>query len=85
MKLKIETESLIIAVHNKCISINYVKVKIDKILKNSKCHLCGEKTERVNHIINKSNKIAENEYNNRYGRVRKQYTENCANDFSLTI
>ena len=38
---------------------NYGKAKIDNMLKNSKCSLCGDWDETINHIISKYIKIAE--------------------------
>ena len=41
--LKTETEPLQIAAQNNAIETNYVKVKIDKTLKNSKYRWCGDR------------------------------------------
>ena len=38
---------------------------------NSKCRLCGEKDEMINHIISKCSKTAQNEYNSRHDWVGK--------------
>ena len=46
-----ETESLLLAAENDSIKTNYMKAKIDKRQQNSKCILCGNKDETVNHII----------------------------------
>ena len=63
--LKRETESLSTAGQNNAIRTNYVKTKIDKTLQNSKCWLCGEIDETINHISECSKK----EYNTRYDRL----------------
>ena len=42
---------------------NYdVKVNREKMQQNSKCKLCGDKDEMINHTINKCNKITQKEY-----------------------
>ena len=69
--LKRETESLIVAAQNIAIRTNYVKGKIDNMLQNSKCRLCGDRDERVNHIISKCSKLAQKEYKARYDSVKK--------------
>ena len=49
--LKRESESLRIAAQNNAIKTNYIKTRIDKTLQNSKCRLCGDRDETINHII----------------------------------
>ena len=46
-----ETESLLMAAQNSAIRTNHIKARIDKTQQNSKCRLCGERDETVNHII----------------------------------
>ena len=53
--LKREIESFLIAAQNK--AIIYVKVKISKILQNSKCTLCDEKDEMIDNIISECSKL----------------------------
>ena len=45
-----KTESLLIVAQNNDIWTNYVKPKIDKALQNSKCRLCDDRDETINHI-----------------------------------
>ena len=52
---KKETESLLI------VRSNYIKAKIDKTQQNSKCRLCGDRDETINHIINECSKFAQKE------------------------
>ena len=47
---KRETESLIIAAQNNAIRTNQIKARIDKMQQNSKCSLCGDWDEMINHI-----------------------------------
>ena len=49
--LKRETESLEIAAQNNAIRTNHIKARIDKTQQNSKCRLCGNRDEKINHII----------------------------------
>ena len=55
---KRETESLLIAAQNNAIRTNLIKARIDKTRQNSKCRLCGDSDETINHIINIDSKSA---------------------------
>ena len=48
---KRETESLLIAAQDNAIWTNHIKAKIDETQQNSKCRLCGDRDETINHII----------------------------------
>ena len=39
------------AAQNSAIRTNHIKAKIDKTQQNSKCRLCGDSDETINHII----------------------------------
>ena len=67
--LKRETESLIMAAQNKSIRTNYIKAKIDRTQTNSKCRMCGERDETVNHITSECSQLAQKEYKHRHDRV----------------
>ena len=54
-----ETESLLIAAQKKRIRTNYVKTKIDKMQQNSKCRLCDDIDETINHIISECSKLTQ--------------------------
>ena len=41
----------IIAAQNKAIKTNYIKLRIDNRQPNSKCRLCGDRDEMVNHKL----------------------------------
>ena len=60
--LKRETESLLIATQNNAIRTNHIKAKIDKTQQNSRCMLCGDRDETINHIISYSSKLAQKKY-----------------------
>ena len=59
---KREAESLLMAVQNSTIRTNHIKVRIDKNQQNSKCRLCGDRDEIINHIISECSKLARKEY-----------------------
>ena len=69
--IKRKTESLIIAAQNNAIRTNYIKAKIDKTQQNSKCRMCGEKAETVNHIISECSKLAQKECKTKHDWVGK--------------
>ena len=60
--LKRETESLLIAAQNNTIRTNHIKARIDKTQQSSKCRLCGDWDEMINHIISECNKLAQKKY-----------------------
>ena len=47
--VKRETEFLLIAAQNNAIRTNHIKARIDKTQQNSKCRLCGDRDETINH------------------------------------
>ena len=68
--LKRETESVLIAVHDNAIRTNHIKARIDKTQQNSKCRLCGDRDETINHI-SECSKLAQKEYKARHDWVDK--------------
>ena len=69
--LKRETESLQITVQDNAIRTNHIKAKIDKTRQNSKCRLCDDRDETINHIISECSKLAQKEYKTRHDWVGK--------------
>ena len=69
--LKRETEFLLIAAQNNTIRINHIKARIDKTQQNSKCRLCGDRDETINHIISECSKLAQKECKTRHDWVGK--------------
>ena len=57
--LKRETESLRIPAQNNAIRTSHIKARIDKTQQNSKCRLCGDRDEAINHIISECSKLAQ--------------------------
>ena len=64
--LKKETEFLLIAAQNNAIRTNYVKAITDKTQENSRCRLCSDRNETINHIISEYSKLAQKEYKIRH-------------------
>ena len=58
------------AAQNRAIRTNHIKARIDKTQQNSKCILCGDRDETINHIISKCSKLAA-EYKTRHDWVGK--------------
>ena len=67
---KRETESLLIAAQNNAVRANHIKARLDKTQQNSKCWLCGDGDETINHI-SKCRKLALKEYRTRHDWVGK--------------
>ena len=65
---KRETESLQISAQNNAVRINHIKARIDKTQQNSKCRLCKDKDETINHIISECIKLAQKEDKTRHDK-----------------
>ena len=68
---KTEPESLLMAAQNSAVRTNYIKARIDKTQQNSKCRLCSDRDEVINHIISEGSKLAQKEYKARHDWVVK--------------
>ena len=66
-----ETESLQIAAQNNAVRTNHIKARIEKTEQNSKCKLCGDWDETINHMISECAKLAQKEYKTRHDWVGK--------------
>ena len=82
---KRETESLLMAAQNSAIRTNHIKARIDKTQQNSKCRLCGDRYETVNHIISECSN-----YHRRSTRLDTTWwarwsTGKCARNLNLTM
>ena len=63
---KRETESLLMVAQNNVIRTNHIKARIDKTQQDSKCRLCGDRDETINHIISECSKLAQKEYKTKH-------------------
>ena len=70
-KFKRETVSVLIVAQNNAIRTNQIKARIDKTQQNSKCRLCCDRDETINHIISECSKLAQKEYKIRHDWVGK--------------
>ena len=68
---KRETESLLMAAQNSAIRTNHIRARIGKTQQNSKCRLCSDRDETINHIISGISKLAQKEYKPRHDWVDK--------------
>ena len=68
---KRETESLLIAAQDNAIRTNHIKARIDKTQRNSKCRLCGDRDETINHIISQISKLAQKDFMTKHEWVGK--------------
>ena len=64
--LKRITEYFQIPVHNNANRTNHIKARIDKTQQNSRCRLCGDRDETINHIISECSKFAQKDYKTRH-------------------
>ena len=63
---------------NNAIRTSHIKSRIHKIQQNSKCRLCSDRDETINHIKNECNKLGQEEYKTRHDLVGKViYWEMC--------
>ena len=70
--IKRGAESMIMAAQEQAIRTNVIKAKIDKTQEESKCRMCGQVDETVNHIISECSKLAQKECKRRHDWVGKR-------------
>ncbi len=51
------------------IRTNHIKARIDKTQQNSKCRLCGDRDETINHSISECSKLSQKEYKTKFDWV----------------
>ena len=66
-----EVESILIAAQNNARRTNHIKERVDKTQQDSRCRLCGDRNETINHIISECRKLALKEYKARHDWVGK--------------
>ena len=81
--LKMETESLIVAVQNQSIRTNLVKAKIDKSQADSLCRTCRKVDESIDHIVSGCSKLAQKEYKRRHDNLGKMVHWKLARKFNF--
>ena len=68
---KRETEFLLIATQNNVIRDNYIKATADHTQLNSKCRLCDDKDETINHLRRGCSKLVQKAYKTWHGWMGK--------------
>ena len=59
------------AAQNNVIRTNHIMVRIDKTQQTSKCRLCGDRNETINHIISECSNLAQKEHETKNDWVGK--------------
>ena len=59
------------AAQNNAIKTNHIKARVDKTQQNSRCRLCGDRDETINHMTSECGKLAQKEYKTRHDWVGK--------------
>ncbi|KAJ8018646.1 hypothetical protein HOLleu_43265 [Holothuria leucospilota] len=67
--LKIETEALITAAQDQALNTKSHQANIMKVTTDSKCRMCTETDETVNHLVAGCQKLAATEYLERHNKV----------------
>ena len=83
--LKGETESLILAAQEQAVRTNVIKAKIDNTQEQSKCRMCGEKDETVNHLISECSKMAQREYKRRHDWVGRRVHWDVCRKYGIEV
>ena len=82
-ELKKETEGFIMAAQDQALRTNAIKTKIDKTANDSKCRLCKEKEETVDHLVSACSKIAQTDYKDRHNKVASMLHWNLCKKYHL--
>ncbi|XP_053106345.1 uncharacterized protein LOC128325024 [Hemicordylus capensis] len=84
--LKKETEVLILAAQEQALRTNAIRAKVVKSTTNSKCRLCKEADETVDHLISCCKKIAQTDYKQRHDKVAGMIHWNiCKKKYKLPV
>ena len=83
-ELKKETEGFLIATQDQALCTNAILAKIDNVTEDSKCRLCQEKDEIIDHLISLCSKIAQTDYKERHNKVASMLHGNQCKKYYLT-
>ena len=78
---KKETEGFLIAAQT--LRTNAMKANINKVAEDSKCRLCKEKDETINHLISLCSKIAQTDYKEHHNKVASLLHWNLCKKYHL--
>ena len=82
---KRETESLLRVAQENAVRTHHIKARIDKTQQNSKCRLCNDRDETINHIISECGKLAQRNIRLATSVWARWSTGSCAKNLNLTI
>ena len=68
-ELQKEIEGFLIAAQDQALRTNATKAKNDKVTEDSKCRLCKEKDETIDHLISSCSKITQTDYKECHNKV----------------
>ena len=71
------------AAQDQALRTNAIRAKIDKTTKDSKCRLCKEKEESVDHLASTCSKIAQTDYKERHNKVATMIHWNLCKKYHL--
>jgi len=83
--LKAETESEIVAAQDQALQIKYYATKILNIETDSKCRLCPQFDEKIDHIISACPILAKEQYIKRHDRVCAQLHFNICKETGIQL
>ena len=83
--LKKETEGMIFAAQEQALRTNWIKSKIEKSMDNSKCRLCNQYEETMDHIISGCSKIAHTDYKYRHNKVAAMLHWNLCQNYGIPV
>ena len=82
-ELKKETEGFILAAQDQALRTKAICAKIDKTSTDSKCRLCKEKDETVDHLVSACSKIAQTDYKERHNKVATMLHWNLCKKYDI--
>jgi hypothetical protein len=83
--LKAETESQIVAAQDQALQTKYHAIKILQTEKDSKCRLCHQFEETVDHIMSACSILAKEQYIKRHDRVCAQLHFNICKELGVKL
>lgn len=82
-ELKKETEGFLLAAQDQALRTNAIKAHIDGTSDDSKCRLCKEKEETIDHLVSACSKIAQTDYKERHNKVASMLHWNLCKKYHL--
>ena len=73
------------AAQEQAVRTNVIKAKIDNTQEQSKCRMCREKDETVNHLISECSKMAQREYKRRHDWVGRRVHWDVCRKYGIEV